>query len=474
MKKLSFLIHALSKEETDLIVKYYLMRNSYSKRLKLFNLIKMEGVGDDLEASKRLYNRKPNAAFCQLKKRLNEDILNLLVAFDYQSEDPKDFISAEAQATKYVLQAKTLLKKGLNHEAISLLKKAFHLTEEHEAYEVQALAHAVLRAYSDETIIEEVGELERRFSRNVDTFYQLMNLRLDRKVTISSIKGSYEEETDIGTKKKKQVKAQLPDSLRLKFQYASKALEKFLEQGEYEQSLKLTENILPFIENGDHALTSRQKAAFYLNLSKAFLGLHRYERSAFFGEKSAQLFASFEEKKVEAFLVVYKSYFYLNDLEKAKEVLQLCSDFGDFPNDTRGELSLFNAYHTFCEEDYRGSLKVLNSFFKQSKLDINLVLSGKLLELLNLLEMQDYEWFDYKLENFRKSVYYHAQINLSERFSLICKAFFSLKKFSYSKNQLKCHVTNNNWLTRLSETSGSCTWDPLGTELIPVHFWLTR
>ncbi len=468
MKKLSFLIHSLTKEETDVVVKYYLLKNGYSKRLKLFNLIQLEGVENDLDASKRLYNAKPNAAYCQLKKRLNEDILNLLVAFDYQTEEPKDFISAEARATKYVLQAKTLFKKGVNQEAIILIKKAFALTEEHEAYEVQALAHAVLKAYSDDSVLSEVQDLERKFSKNVDTLYQLINLRLDRKVIISTTKSKYDSMSGNVETLEKGSDEHSAESLRLKFLYTTQALEKFLEEKEYTQSLKLTENILPVIEDGDHVLTASQKAMFYLNLSKVFLGLYQYKKALVFGEKALGLFASFEDGKTEAFKLIYKSHFYLNDLSKAREVLNVCIKTTGREID---ELLLFQAYHFFSEKNHKTSLKAVNGFLKLSGLHVSLALNGKLLELLNLLEMQDYEWFEYKLENFRKVVYYHGETGISERFSLICKAFFSLKKLSYSRSKLRNQI-DTGWFDRLSEKNGNCTWDPLGAELVPVHHWL--
>ena len=473
MKKLSLLIQSLSSEEKDLIVRYYLIKNNLSKRLKLFNLIMVEGVSNDEDAAQKLYRCKPNAAFSQLKKRLTEDILNLLLTNEHLSNEPKSFQSAEALATKKVLHSKMLFSRGLNREAIVSLKKAFKLAQEHEAYEVQALAHGVLKSYSDSLKKEEVEDLEQQFFCNIDIFYQLLdlefqrddNLVLERKSQYLSIIDKKQSET-------LEVSFHGSKSLRLQFLTTVRKIECCFENRQYQQCFELAESILPYVEKGDHVISPNHKANFYLNISKALMGLNQYESSIDFGKRSCDLFAPFEEKRLEALIGIFKSHFYNNDFEEAEMTLKVCDEAKSHVQKVKSELTLFRSFHQFIKGDYKKSVKTLNTFFRHSKLDINLVLNGKLLELLNLLEMKDYEWFDYKLNSFRKVVYYHADETLYERFAIIHKVFSYLKKVNYSKESLKAHY-DTSLLLKLREKKSQYSWDPLSSELIPVQSWLS-
>ena len=67
-------------------------------------------------------------------------------------------MDAEALAIKYVLCGKMLLNRGLTEEAVDVLKKAFKLAGEHEAFEVQALAHSVFKTYSINQFSDELAE----------------------------------------------------------------------------------------------------------------------------------------------------------------------------------------------------------------------------------------------------------------------------------------------------------------------------
>ncbi|MEO1256625.1 MAG: hypothetical protein AAFY41_17290, partial [Bacteroidota bacterium] len=370
------------------------------------------------------YNTKPSAAFSQLKKRLREDILSLLLSFN-QNEEPKDFVDAEAMATKQVLYSKLLFTRGLDREAIFSLKKAFKLAEQHEAYEVQALAHAVLKTYSRGIEQEEVVDIERQFSGNIDILYDLVNLRLNRNIMPSE--GNENSAVQVSPKPKI-TPCRKSKSLRLRFLSTTKAMENSFNKRQYQHSFKLASELLPCVESGDYAIAPSQKANFYGHLSKISLGLEHYEYAITYGQKASDLLTPFEERKMEVLINLFKSYFYQGAQNSFIHVLKECQSLSESVSKEFSELDLYQAFCSFLEGDHKGSIKHLNTFFKHTKLEIYRALAGKLLELMTLLEMSEYDWFEYKLDNFRKVVHYHTKMNMTHRYVIIYKALSSLKK----------------------------------------------
>ncbi|MDW3191839.1 MAG: hypothetical protein R8G66_05730 [Cytophagales bacterium] len=463
MKDLSRLIHAVTDEESESVIRYYsLNNNGSSKRLKLFNMVRWKDINDDRLAAKKLYNSRPCAAFSQLKKRLKEDILNILLSRETATgKSPKNFVDAEAQALKYVLYGKMLLNRGLTDEAVDVLKKAFKLARDHEAFEVEALAHSVFKTYSISQYSEELADAEQNFAEHVDDFYQLMRLNLQSPHCHTII-----ESKEIPDKRKDS-----NASIRLSFLLAQQQLEGFLRTGQYYKAQEVAESTLHNVRKNGHLLSSSQKARFYLSLSKVKLGLEQFDEVIYYGRQSSELFKPFEENKLEALTHIFKGYFHCREQEKAKATLKTCNAMAQSLKDTPNEIPLFQAYLLFREMNFRGSLKSLNQFFRLSKSPIEVVLNGRMLELQNLVETEDYDWFDYKLDSFRKLVKYHACEQLSERFTLIYKVFTELKRCNYQKVCLKEH-SKNGFLNKLSDKNSDFYWNSLGSELVPVHRWL--
>ena len=472
MKDLSRLIHAVTEEESESVIRYYsLNNNGASKRLKLFNMVRWKDINDDRMAAKKLYNSGPGAAFSQLKKRLKEDILNILLSREAcPGKSPKNFVDAEALALKYVLYGKMLLNRGLTEEAVDVLKKAFKLARDHEAFEVQALAHSVFKTYSLNHLSSELADAEEDFASHVDDFYQLMRLNLNLAAQKNSHRPQIATNGHASASGKKSRKHHA--SIRLQLVTFSNELEKHLQAKDYGNTQDIAQALLLQVQENGHLLSSSQKASIYLNIARAHIGLEQLKEAISYSLQSSALYKPFEEKKLESFLTTFKSYFYGGQLAQAGQELKNCESMEKSLGREKSELPLFKAYLLFRERNFKASVKLLNVFFRRSKPRMDVVMNGRLLELQNLIEMEDYDWFDYKLDSFRKVVKYHASEPYSERFVLIYKLFAELKRLGYNRDAL-LENGKNEWLQQLSCKKSPCSWDPLGTELVPVHRWVT-
>ena len=481
MKYLCELIHSFSEEESELIVKHYLLkRNSYSKRLKLFNMIKHEGVKDDRVAAKRLYNRAPNAAFSQLKKRLREDILNLLLTFNLQSDNFCSYMEAEMRASKLILQGKILIKRGLSDAGTLLLKKAFNLAGSYEAFEVQALAYEALKSYSDNNDdIPELHDMELEFSKNVDILYDLINLRITHAESEADefhepeIQGIQEHLTPFPYNEQVVCHQDPHRSARLQFQYTMKLTEEFRQQKMYQRARETAEEILPILDHENQVLTPGQKGIYYGQFAEILMCLRFYREAVFYAEKSCRYLKPMHERHLASMIIQFKGYFYQHETDDAAVMLDRIGEMLEATCPKRiNEYELYRAWLAFLNEDTKASIKLLNKCFKLSGSYTIVSLNGKLLELLNLLKMKDFSWFDYKLDSFRKYLQSAPEhLNLA-RFQLIFKLFNALKLNKYNLQTLEDGKPSE-MLRLLSEADQPTSWSPLQQELIRVECWLT-
>ena len=476
MKNLCDLIDSFNDEEAELVVKHYLLkRNSYSKRLKLFNMIRLEGIHDDCIAAKRLYNKKPNAAFCQLKKRLKEDILNLLLVFNLQPENLNGYSEAEMQASKQIMQAKVLIKRGLNSAGMVLLKKAFKLAGEYEAFEVQTLAYEAIKNHSDGlTETSEMEGLEVQFSRNVDILYDLINLKIDHSKD-SFLFREYEPHIvnteHINWQRNTTILNEATKSARLKFQYTMKLSREFFNQKLYQKAREIAEEILPLLDHENQVLTQNQKGNYYFLFSKILMQLRFFEEAVFYAEKAGSYFGQNDVLNTKAYMLICRGNFYdqkFGNCLKYIEYLEHINQAAESPD--LNTISLFKAWYTFRNNDYVASIKELNNCFKQSGRHSEVALNGKMLELMNLVEMKDYGWFDYKLDSFRKYLSNFRPMVNSSRYKLIYKLFGQLKKHQNKRLESNCE-NYSELIQMLSEQNKPYSWSPLGYELYPVHVW---
>lgn len=429
-------------------------------------MIRLEGITDDQIACSRLYQKKPNAAFSQLKKRLRDDLLDLMLMFSNPDNALNGYFEAEMVASKQILQGKILIRRGLTESGMTLIKKAFKLAGEYEAFEVQTLAYEALKNYSENvTNVNEFQDLELQFSRNVDILYDIINLRLEctpesSQTGESAPSGIFQEVKPV---------KDTAQSARLHFQYTIKLMEEYLQAQKYRMARVVAEEILPLVDHENQVLTRHQKADYFFLFAKILALLGFYKESVFYAKKASGYYGFNYDKCIRTFLLTYRGMFYNNDVEEAAGYLRQFEECYGAATDgqQRNELELLKAWQDFYRKDYVASIKGLNHCFKLSAGNSEISLNGKLLEMLNLLMMKDDGWFDYKLDSFRKYVSNASQKKFISRFSLLYKIFSLIRQLRKKENpdiRLKFH----NSMLLLQQSNKPYSWNPLGYELIPV------
>jgi alpha-D-ribose 1-methylphosphonate 5-triphosphate synthase subunit PhnL len=95
----------------------------------------------------------------------------------------------------------------------------------------------------------------------------------------------------------------------------------------------------------------------------------------------------------------------------------------------------------------------------------------RILEVLQLLELEDYDWIDFKLETLRKFVSRNRKLK-NPRIDGIIKVLYALQAKSYDLTRL--NKSTLELIKKLNSSEKGWEWNPLGFELVRFDAWLER
>jgi hypothetical protein len=168
------------------------------------------------------------------------------------------------------------------------------------------------------------------------------------------------------------------------------------------------------------------------------------------------------------FQMLIRGYLRLNNLGKAMEVADRALKHDNGQPDSRFNIwYLFKAAILLSLKKFKESNQVLISHdqhFGDNMLQKTFYL---LYELVNIFELGDFYWFDYKFESFRKRIQ-RLTIKEIERIRYLYDLLNLLKRNnSHFRNDALDH-TSGHFLT---PHDLSASWDPLGFEVINIEEW---
>jgi hypothetical protein len=97
------------------------------------------------------------------------------------------------------------------------------------------------------------------------------------------------------------------------------------------------------------------------------------------------------------------------------------------------------------------------------------LLGLRMLELLIMVEIGDFEWFDFKLENFRKLLQRQKEENV-QRSKVIFNVLKTLSKMDFDYFDTLEKEDKN--IKLLEEAENELQWDPKGFEVIRFDDWI--
>jgi tetratricopeptide (TPR) repeat protein len=177
------------------------------------------------------------------------------------------------------------------------------------------------------------------------------------------------------------------------------------------------------------------------------------------------------ENYLQTLQVQWLAYFHNEDLEDATKLLKtiITPELYKKPKITRGKWLYFEAFLEFKKKNYRKSLALISNLKELRQDKSGWLLGCKLLELMNMIEINDPEQLEfYSLGTLKKLISGLEEAN-TKRIKLIYSILNKILKkdlsfeeaFKFCKKELET----------LSEGQEEFHWNPTGFELVKFDEW---
>lgn len=478
MKSLQSLVKVLRPSEKRLLLHYY-SRNTNSEeklRLKLFKLV-VSGVATDDEAKTLLKSSGGKSAYSHLKSRLKDDILNMLLTQDTSKRLAQPNRAAELDCRKKVAQSHLLLLRGAQVEGMNILNKALKTADQYELLaERLQINHLLREKFIGSGSTKELKRLNKDISADLKRYEALLYVEQQSFVLSSpefakNLRSRTKEDdyikliADLGRLFKKHKLA------RIGFWYFMAATEFHGSRANYEEVVLLGLKFLKLVEKSPAVKSKNNIAGVNLTLGTANLELRKFGDASKHLSRSEQLFAASGFNRLTCLQYLVLSEVAAGNQQTALNYIDLALVH---PRINKREPLLprwlyMKACVEFLNKDVDSSFKTLNKDGYLLKQQDEWNVQFRLLEMIQLIEMRDEEWLDFKLDATRKFLTRHKKLN-RPRIQVAIDLIGNLHR----KNLDYTEISNANLELLeacLIERKGY-EWNPAGSEIVRFDKWI--
>jgi tetratricopeptide (TPR) repeat protein len=482
MENLTALVDSLRPGEIQLIQHLYSFKNNpeNKKRDRLLRLIVEKEARDEDTALFILYGDKSYSAFSQLKGRLKEDIMNVLLMQDASVKFTAKCAQAGFDCRRTIIQGEILLARGVYQEAIAMLTRASKMARKYELYPEQIQIDDLLRNHltikSGEKPFNELSTSILSAIENIDRLQRvkynhymiikpelLKSIGKDFAVVAPQIIKELEEEV------------QKSDSVKVKFYYHLAAVHYYIHIMSFEEALSHGLQLLQLVETEPTVSTRANLAGAKMELSDIMLHLSRNKEALEYAQQSMEYFKAGMLNELAAMYKMFFAYFQGNNIEAASEILQKALKHKQlkYNEQLSGQWMLLKAAYEFRKGEFSAASKTLKKDNTLARDRSGWLWGYHLLDIMAMFELSDNSgWVDNKIDSVKKIIYRHGEKLADENPRFLC--IFRLLQ----------HLVNNGYdftataeqersaLDRLVKGEGKYRWNPAGPEIIRFDQWL--
>ena len=455
MKDLARLVKTLKPKEIHLIRNIYKGQSKGSSKenmcLTLFNCILNNKVLNNKEAYTLICPQKHVSIISQVKKKLEYDILNIILVSSItdanELHNQSDFV-----CQKNLLLGRILIDRGLMEEAMQLLHSTSREAGKAELHDIKIHCDDILRsAYVD-------GDFEyttEQFRESVDTSMESMSGYQHAKslnypfMYAKSFSDPFES-IDIDLEKLT-VNIKKSTSRKAVYWYNLAIIHYYFQKQDYEHARCCALYLLHKSLVTNDMSSAFEKSEFYLQLSRILTYLKEPNDAVQAAKKCIEYLPRGVPEISLPFQMLFRGYIRMSNLEKAMEVADR-----------------FKAGVFFSMKKYRESNQILiahDQNFGDNMLQKTYYL---MYELINIIELGDFYWFDYKFDSFRKRIQ-RLTNKETDRIRYLYDLLNLLKRYNF---QNRNNIPGQADIPVITRHSASSVWDPLGFEVIDIEEWV--
>lgn len=222
-------------------------------------------------------------------------------------------------------------------------------------------------------------------------------------------------------------------------------------------------SVLHSVKEHPDLYSSEEVAGLHLEIASLFLKQHNYVEALDYSLSAARNLDDRISPKLAALRIAFLSYYHSGDLGNATRVLKDVTSSPHMYSSSKliAVWSLNKAAIQYARHDYWGAMETIKSNYPIIRNNPFWVAGYRFLEIINVIEMRDYEWVEYKLDVVRRFLE-KQQYAVSIRLKLGYKLLRSYMDFK------KCPQRS---LFSADEVRLKPAWDPLSSEIINIESW---
>lgn len=449
MDTVQSILNQFSPTEKEQLFKIASSRNSRnSKKLKLFQLILEKPQSSDSFYSQKIYGIGEKKAFPQLKKRLKDEIEEIMVLV--KPSKVSDKCSHRTQCLELILQSQLILSRGLKNEGAKLLEKCLKSAVDYQFHDL------VLTIFS----IAQDNDIPKVLS-----IKDFPKIEIAIKSHLQNLVSQFQNETTVGkSESKNELLSKLVHQInsnnehwRLVNSIRSSIIDDNLEEG-----LSIINGVEP------QKIFQEEDSTVYWQFLFAKMELLILQKNYMEVCLICQEHNSGSKHNLEApaefFQFYFLAHFYQAHWDQAQRIIK--NHFLPFFPDLNWKWQYWLALIKLKQKEYSHSLKLLHASQSELKKSTQYYLASKLFEIIILIEQGDQDWLEYKIENYRKLLSRWKNV-ASQRIILAFQAIYKL----YGSGS-KSRKQSDSDLENIYAWEKSFSWDPFGFELIRLDNWI--
>ncbi|HNV99405.1 MAG TPA: hypothetical protein PKL06_08555 [Chitinophagales bacterium] len=477
MEKITKLIQTLTGREIRLFHKYAALSGKKKNNLKirLFNISCENPEISDIEAAK-LLGMDQGAAFSMLKSRLYNDLLDLLLLVTDSSSFYNKAFWIRYSMLKSLMLVYALDNRNLANHSNYLISKAEQLALKFD--------QPTYRVLVNELILN-----SRPFMKGPATVKKVketMLLSLDSQADIIKIQNIFKQISSISSYNSNQANTQLAfielklqeiediyarnPSPRITFFYLRSKLLYALNIQDFNGFLSYAQKLLEHVQSEVSIRSNDNLGGAYTMLSNALMYLKYFNESIEACYNAEKLFFKHSNNDINTKSVRFIAHLYVKDYQSCVE---LVAQVRSIKRIKRGSFHYskwlyLDANIKFIQGNYKATLQLLerHSFLKSDRSGWRL--GYKILEMMCIVELGNYDWLPYRIDTFRKLVNDIKKENTA-RPKLMLKLLKRLIKENFDFDTTTAKMQQE--LSLLQSNTGEYFCDILGYEVIRFDEW---
>ena len=478
MEELTEIVKNLNSGEIRLIRKFYKLDNDNEnlKRLELFNHIKNGDIETNEDAVLKLYNsQKIDSKFSHLKTRLKNDILNIIIFHEGEMKYVSPFRQATFDCRKLIIKGDILLSRGANKAGLNILNKAEKMANKYQLPSEQIIISDLIRSYLGvrkglHEYNKHTVTLEKQLSllNNILESKDLFNQILLPNAFFKNREKEYVETSKKAVEKLGKL-YKSTDSAQIGFIYLYTGIYYHELRNSFDKSLEFALRLLDLLEGNPPIYAPNRIAGIKLQIANLYLKLGDYDNTKDFAKEALKIFRKGILNELVSLEILFFAHYYSLDFDEAESILTRAFEHktvkeNDFFN---GKWLYFKASNKFCQNKFSESLTILRQHTSLAKDKTGWFIGWNLLELLNLIEIEEFDIFYYRMDSFKLLI--RKQKVESPRVNIIMNVLDKLSKRDFNFEETYKKVEDE--LNLLSEAKDQYYWDPLGFETLRFDIW---